>query len=1066
MVPNVKVWVTNNATSVRREAVSNKEGSFVFASLEPGSYSLRAEAPGFVAFEVSNITLNTSDRRQIEIRLKVGATSETVTVSADSVAVEISPAVSTVVDSQFVSNIPLNGRTFQNLIYLTPGVVPTGGPAGTPGDPGQFSVNGQRTSANYFTVDGVSANVAASGQVASNQGYGGSALSGSEPTLTSAGTTASMLSVDEMDEFRIQTSNYAPEFGRTPGAQVQLTTRSGGNKFHGSASEYFRNDVLDARDWFQDNLGLPKTPLRQNDFDVTFGGPLWVPGASGDEKTTFFFLSYEGARLRVPQILHEVVPSLQFRQDPMVSPLALPYLNDFVVPNGQVVAGTDGLWQNYSGVYSNSNSTDTGAMRLDHHLGQRATLFTRYSYSDSSGLSHENYENVSPLQHNANNAQTLTAGLTTLFSPTLVDEFRVNYTRDGSLSVATPSTFGGAVPVPAQLVTPYAGQTPDNSSLQIGIGTNSSSGISSFDFMGEGINFITVNKQFNLVNSVSKSVRGHEIKAGVDYRRLFPTSTQGAGYLGLSFFAYCDFQTNPQPGPGCNPVPTSPSFSDVFYSQYRQKFRPVYSNTALYVQDTWKTTRRLTLTYGLRWDYNPSPKDAGSAIPIFLLGDDVTNLTLAPYGSPLYHVGAGAFAPRFGLSFAVRQDPKWATVLRGGVGSFYDLGNNSVSTALNSQNYPFSASSDPSDFGTIPQPLPLPALGLQPPPPVTHTPPFAYGSSFAAFTPDYKLPRTWQWNVALQQSIGEKQELSLTYVGNDGQRLLNQRQLTASATDPNFPGAFVTSNASQATSSYNALQTQFQRQLSHGLQVLASYSWAHAIDEVSDAYSLVLLRASSDFDIRHTFTTAFSYDIPHPVGAFSGAVLSGWAIEGIFQARSARPVSVVLQNGQTFFASGKFLLAYPDLVPGVPPYLYGSQYPGGKAINNTPGPVCPNQNPNNPFYQVGPFCPPPGDPNNNWEYARNGDFGRNGLRGFGMNQMDFSLRRDFHIYENLHLQFKGDLFNIFNHPNFADPQASIGISPFGVSQSTLANQLSGSGLSQIYSEGGPRSIQLSLKLIF
>jgi len=1037
MVPNVKVWVTNNATSVRREAVSNKEGSFVFASLEPGSYSLRAETPGFVAFEVPNITLNTSDRRQIEISLKVGAVSETMTVSADSVAVEVSSAVSTLVDSQFVSNIPLNGRTFQNLITLTPGVVPS---TGAIGEPGQFSVNGQRTSANYFTVDGVSANLGAGSQQGV-QGFGGSGLAGAQPALSSLGTTSTLLSVDELDEFRIQSSGYAPEFGRTPGGQVQLTTRSGTKKFHGSASEYFRNDALDSADWFVGYNETAKPPLRQNDFGATFGGPVRLPWNSASKEKTFFFLSYEGGRVRQPNITITDVPSLDVRQS--VSPLVQPYLNAFPIPNRtSPIAG----WGEFASSYANPGASDSGAIRLDHHFGEFAAVFARYSNAQSRDSTRSG---GSALNQVSIGVQALTAGVTVLLSPTLVDELRINYSRDDYGNASHLDSFGGGVPLTPDLFSPYPQITQSTGAAQFSLDYNGN-----FTFYGAGVGTLNRQKQLNVVNSISKVLGTHQLKFGVDYRRLFPTTSQGAGFFGVQFGSVSDMQQG--------------LADSLFVSLQHAQFRPVYSNTSLYAQDTWRVGTRVTITYGLRWDYNPVPRDAGGVKPVFLKGthDSGTqdsDLVTAPLGAPFYNVGAGSFAPRVGASFAVNQSAHWATVLSGGVGLFYDLGSDVVSTAYNPNVYPFSASAF-TPFGQ-PVPLPLTADSLPiPPPPTETTPPFPQNETFAAFSPSYTLPHTLQWNGALEQGLGERQSLTINYVGNAGRHLLNQRNFmtptdpnTWDCLDPNFPCAFVVANASEATSDYHALQVQFQRQMSHGFEALASYTWAHAIDMISDDFSLVLLRASSDFDIRHTVTAALTYELPHPAVPHAAALLRGWSVDGIFSARSARPISIIDQV-QNLLPNGKFLQTYADdIAPAQPLYLHGSQYPGGKAINNLPGAgiglTCPNGNPS-----VGPFCAPP--------LGQQGNTGRNGFRSFGMYQLDLSLSREFKLYENLRLQARVDAFNIFNHPNFGDLDSDTSSLLFGTATETLGQQMGGSGLASIYSIGGPRDLQISLKLVF
>src|SRR5262249_2252667 len=273
-------------TNVRRETTTSSSGEFSLANLAPGPYRMEVEKEGFKKIVRPDVILHVQDVQELDFELEIGSVSETLTVAAGAPVVDTQSAtVSTVVDRTFVENLPLNGRSFQTLIMLTPGVVVT---PTVFNDQGQFSVNGQRADANYFSVDGVSANFGATGYVPMMQ-----TASGALPALSASGGTNSLVSVDAMQEFRIQTSTFAPEFGRTPGGQISIVTRSGTNAFHGSAFEYFRNDALDARDWFVNANGLPKPEERQHDFGGVAGGPLV-------NDKTFFFVSVEALRLHQP----------------------------------------------------------------------------------------------------------------------------------------------------------------------------------------------------------------------------------------------------------------------------------------------------------------------------------------------------------------------------------------------------------------------------------------------------------------------------------------------------------------------------------------------------------------------------------------------------------------------------------------------------------------------------------------------------------------------------------------------------------------------------------------------
>src|SRR5918997_2430114 len=320
VVPRVQITVLNLSTALERHAATNAEGVYVVPLLPVGRYNLTAVRDGFSTVEVRGLTLSVGDQLALRIRLRVGEIGESVTVveNLDGLgAVRESPAVSTVVDRQFVENLPLNGRSFQTLFELTPGTTLT---RASFNEQGQFSAAGQRANANYFMVDGVSANIGVSAGAAPGQ-----AASGSLPALTVLGGTNNLVSVEALEEFRIQTSSYAPEFGRTSGAQVSVVTRSGTNQWHGSAFDFVRHESLDANDWFANSRDLPRARLRQHDFGGTTGGPL-------RRDRTFFFASYEGLRLRLPQVAITDVPSLAARRS-APAPLR-PFFDAFPVPTG------------------------------------------------------------------------------------------------------------------------------------------------------------------------------------------------------------------------------------------------------------------------------------------------------------------------------------------------------------------------------------------------------------------------------------------------------------------------------------------------------------------------------------------------------------------------------------------------------------------------------------------------------------------------------------------------------------------------------------------------------------
>ena len=307
---------------------------------------MEVEKSGFKKLIKPDVILHVQDVLSVDFEMQVGPTSETVRVESGASSLNTESAtVSTLVDNRFVENLPLNGRSFSSLLDLTPGVVLT--PTADYYEQGQFSVNGQRPNANYFMVDGVSANLGTPGTLF---GQGGT---GQLPATSASGGMSNLVSVDALQEFRVQTSTFAPEFGRAPGAQISVLTKSGTNSLSGTAFEYLRNDVFDANDWFADNKGLAKPALRQNDFGGVLGGPILLD-------KLFFFGSYEGLRVRQPQIANTFEPSLAARQS---APIPVqPLLNAFPIPNGPDLG--DGTAEFAAG-YSDPSSLDSYSGRVD-----------------------------------------------------------------------------------------------------------------------------------------------------------------------------------------------------------------------------------------------------------------------------------------------------------------------------------------------------------------------------------------------------------------------------------------------------------------------------------------------------------------------------------------------------------------------------------------------------------------------------------------------------------------------------------------------------------------------------
>ena len=1008
-IVDAKVTAINIATNASYGSITDSSGEYALPSLPPGQYRVEVEKKGFKKLLKPDVVMHVQDAIAIDFEMQVGPTSDSITVQGGAPLLNISDGtVSTVIDRHFAENVPLNGRSFQTLVMLTPGVVVT---QTAFDDQGQFSVNGQRADANYLTLDGVSANFGVTGYGPLVQTAGGALAA-----LSVSGGTNSLVSVDAMQEFRVQTSSFAPEFGRTPGGQLAVVTRSGTNAFHGTLFEYFRNSALDANDWFANHLGLAKPAERQNDFGGVFGGPIM-------KDKTFFFVSYEGLRLRLPSTQETVVPSTPSRQQAQTAGLSiLPYLNAYPIANGAELGA--GLAQ-FDATYSNPSSLDAFSIRVDQVINPKVTLFGRYNYSPSDlqqrGPFAAPNTALSSKESVSSSIQTFTVGSTQLIRPDMSNEFRANYSNQRVGTKYSLDDFGGAAPVPDSLLFPI-GYSPTNALFEfliLGAGE-----------YAQGKYGVDEQRQVNLIDNLSIAKGSHQLKVGVDYRWLSPFSSP------VNYAQFAEFRgMSTTPGGALSDIALAASIHNL------QANTLLAQNFSLYGQDAWKITPRLTLTYGLRWDVNPALKGKNlENQPFTVIGlNDPATMTLAPRGTSLYPTNHGNFAPRIGIAYQFGGNQNWSSVIRGGFGIFYDLGYGSLGGV--SSYFPYQATESLSLV-----PFPLSAANAAPPP-LTTNPPV---SSILVAEPNLATPRTYQWNIALEQLIGAEQSFSLTYVGAVGRDLLRVTNLYNP--NPNFQQVSITSNSS--TSDYGALQIKFERRLSRGLQALASYTWSHSIDTAStDAFATYLNtpisianpsidRANSDFDIRHSVTAGVTYAVPLPEwNSFARATLGGWSVDTFLLARTAPPVD--LTSGLVI-AGGTVLNPRPNVVPGVPFELYGAKYPGGKIFNRSA------------------FTTPP--------KGTQGDFPRNYLRGFGASQVDFALQRQFKLSEKLNLRFRGEFFNLFNHPNFGSPNNSLSSPLFGYSTQTLANSLgtggANGGLNPLYQIGGPRSIQLALKLQF
>jgi hypothetical protein len=1011
-IRNAQIEAVNQKTGTRSIALTNGAGVYSLPSLIPGAYRLTISSNGFETQILNDVSVTVADKATINATLRVGNISQSVTVASGGLQVNTTDAaVSTLIDRQFVENIPLNGRSFQSLLTLVPGsaIVPSSGGVGYSGE---VTVNGQRTEANYFTVDGVSANTGAA--AASSIIGWGAGYAGSVPQETVLGTTQSIVPIEALQEFRATTSTYSAQYGRTPGGQYEFLTRSGGNELHGNAYDYLRNDVFDANSSINNYNGIAKQRERQNDFGGTLGGPLLIPHIYDGRDRTFFFAAYEGLRLRSPQSAVTDVPSYAVRETAV--PAMQPFLNAFPLPSpaGGLREQEEGNGLSiFKAGYSVPSSLDNGSFRLDHQLGDKFRLFARYGYTHSETTG-RNLNTLSQIDQQGNLARTLTAGVTSSISARLIDDFRFNYTATTAASQAYIDNFGGATPLDTSN-TPILSMPNSNLFFELFYGKNPSYSLTPRT---------TAQHQINVVDWMGYTVGHHTLRWGGDFRRL----SNWEGYPSVyEFPVFYDAEST---------IAGDPLFSYIFKFSLN-RLEPTFNNASLFVQDEWKVTERLNLSFGLRWDLSLPPGASNNALPYALTSGNIESLTLAPQGTPLWHTNYKNFAPRFGLAYAARTKAGYETTFRAGFGIFYDM---PYATTL--QGY---WGTGYMAYSTL-QSKPFPATQADYDASPAASPSVPYNSITYGFDPHMKSPYSMQWNAAIEQRLGQNQSLLANYVASAGRQLLINRTY-----DPTFVGntnfvpdngLFMTTNA--GTSSYHSLQLRFDRKLTRGLQAFLSYTWSHAIDDATTNFATdELLRASSDYDIRHNFQAALTYTIPGKYGSgLLDVLLARWSLDSRITARSATPLNIISSSG--YSAAGVSTTFHPDLVAGQPLYLYGSGYPGGRIVN---------------YDALAVRTDADGNP-------VEGNSGRNIARGFDAVQLDMALRKEFALTERFHLQFRAEAFNLFNHAVWGDiyNQMSFGKGTFGYAYDMQNTQLG--GLNPLFQTGGPRSLQLALKLSF
>jgi hypothetical protein len=1129
VIPQASVTLTNLGTQDKRVAQSNASGDFQFTLLPVGHYSVTVRAKGFKTSTTNNLSVEAGDRARADAHLELGGTTETVTVEATTPLLQADNAtVSSTVTEESVQDLPLNGRNFVQLVQLVPGA--NEGPGnglssgGRPDDrrtTNGFSVNGQDDILNNYIVDGIDDNERIIGTI------------GVKP------------SVEGIQEISVQTNSYAPEAGRTAGGVINLVTKSGSNKFHGSAYEFFRNDKLDSRDFFFTSAQGTKPELRQNQFGGSFGGPII-------HNKTFVFGDYEGLRLvkgvnpyssSVPSdaeyaainaattasTIDKVFPGLFV--DANGNPLTI---STNGIPVGQAV---DPVTLNYLKLYPKGNDGEgtyeiapnktqfghTADFRVDQTFSQNDHLFARFNYNKVSG------EIPAPIGAGANplatgilasivptgnywdytgpatdKAYQYALGYTHIFSQNLVVDLRAAYTRVNNFS--QPNNYNS-----------NADQTfglPANGSLTTAL-TPTGVGHWTFSPLGDGayVPLQDIDNTFQYSGTVNYTIRNHSLKLGVGIIRRQARNLQSA-------FPFGDFEFGLATDTTHDEILASTLAGAFDNTSYNADYgaggivnTPDYRTwePSFFAQDNWKISPKLTVTYGLRYDVYTPFTEAHNKISNFDFNAAVQATTTEAAGNALQVAGVNGVSstaglktdhsglgPRVGFSYSLRS----TTVLRGGFGISYFPGNYTANADL--KNVPFTTSYGPSCVSDLAAKFYANAkstatqnpacstlsgytasayqtvfdAGL--PTPAGQTIHTAALGTFFAEDPKLKTSIIKQFNLQVEQQFGPN-VLTIGYVGNLGQHLPelfndinlpSHAQILAyglnaprplNATLPNL--GQIKWLASEGISNYNALQASFQRRLAKGLAFDANYALGHALSDIvgfsqegyqgwGDADPTQVRKieyGNAENDVRSRFALSIDYELPFK--NFSNkaekAVLSGWEVNSIVAWQTGTPVSIT--NAGTN-------LANPLYGPNS-----GTDRPNQVGDPFKAGPVAAN-----------PTCSAPsslkGGGGNYWfnpcAFAAQsegtiGSAGRNSVYGPHFRHVDFSLFKDFPIFNTLKLQFRAEAYNITNTPSFyLDNNVNAGASTVRLGGNNFGK------LEESDPNNVPRELQFALKLQF
>jgi carboxypeptidase family protein len=978
VLPGAQVVILNDETGVSRTLQTDSGGRYVAPSLSLGNYRVTATQEGFQTEVRIGIALTVGREAVVDLVLSVGAVNQTVEVMGEAPLVESTTAsLGSLVDDRTIRALPLNGRSYDQLALLQPGVVlfdtgPIAGTAFGSGTGKHFSVGGSRSYSNSFLLDGTNINDQSNG--------------------TPGGAAGTNLGVDTIREFKIFTNSFKAEYGHSDGSVVSAVTRSGTNNPHGTAFEYIRNSALDARNFF--DTGSSPPPFRRNQFGGVLGGPI-------KKDKTFLFGGYEGLRQGLANTLIATVPTVASKQGNLptgtvvVNPASVPFLNLYPNPNGRDFG--DGSAQ-YIMAPTAVTGEDNFMVRLDHSLTPKTSIFGRYTFDDD----RQNLPLSIPgfAQTNSARRQYSTIQANTILGPKTLNNFRFAYNRSFQFTdqIATTPLGPGYSLIPGLPMGPLnigAIQANGNRALTP-IGTNSAFprlfGFNVFEW-GDDFSYVTGK---------------HFLKTGVDLQRIRDNTALNTflrgGYTFNTF-------TNLLTGTPSNMQASSPLGKPSYFG-LRQSLYAVYG------QDDYTVNSRLTLNLGLRWETATDPTEVNGMMA-FLPSFSATQTVIS---GKYFSIGKKNFEPRVGLAWQLNESGK--TVLRAGAGIYH---NQILTWAFDNQ------TRQPPYSGTLSVANPIFPNGYQ----VLAGGPVRLLSE----APFDKTPVSDQYNLSIQQQLFKDTVIQIAYAGNKANHLLTQRQVDTPIPTilPDgrkfFPAGSLRQNPAWAgisvyetdgNSVYNSVSITLRRQSTAGLQYQVSYTRAKAMDEATNTNANQSVRSPSslmdpqdrgrdwglaEFDARNAFVYNFSYPLPFkPRSRAVGAVLGGWSIDGIGTFTSGLPftarLSVANSRNQDTTLSER-----PDLAPGK------SQNPNHGTTAGCPG--IPAGQPLGSafrFYDPCSFSLPLA--------GTYGNLGRNTITGPGVANVDFSLEKNFKLREKASVTFRAELFNIFNHTNFSLPNTS------------------------------------------